>query len=162
MGISYSFCLGIGFTVDFDTLGNCFRQVVDEVFHMEDCYDSKTGQKLEPVKIVDKKTEDCFVFENETFDYASDVGIQIALKLGCEYSDNGGMGEPTLAYFTVPLDHTDDDDIDQGNITVSSSILYDQATSTKTKQAVKKLGQALKEFGLNPSQAKILVRSWIG
>jgi hypothetical protein len=163
MSIDFSFALGIGFTVDPEELSEALRKantkVVPEKFHMEDRFDPKTGAKLAPVKVVDEDETVSWFVGKEEFEYEDEFLEEFFNRKGMTYSDNSGMSEASVAYVTVPVKHTGEDDFDDGNITCGSSIAYSVATSKSTQNCLKKIKKFLQSLGLEVGEPKIFVES---
>src|SRR5271155_695690 len=93
MSISYSFYIRVGFEILTEDLKKAFKhQIVSQeegTFHMEDRFDPKTGAKLAPVQIWDKKpktkTETWWEIDGEHFqDWEDETMTQVfEEKLGC-------------------------------------------------------------------------------
>jgi len=163
MGIDYSFSLGIGFTVDPEELSEALRKIhakeVPEKFHMEDRFDPKTGAKVGQEKVIDEEATIAWFVGKEEYEYEQEFLEAFFESRGMAYSDNGGMSEADVAYITVPVKHTGEDDFDGGRVFTGSSILYSVATSKSTQSTLKKIKAFLKKLGLDVGEPKIFIES---
>jgi len=55
MGVDYSQAVKIGFLFSIEDIDEKFAVTVPEQFHMEERFDPKTGVKITPVKIIDRR-----------------------------------------------------------------------------------------------------------
>lgn len=152
MGIDYSFALGIGFTVDPEELSEALRKdntkLIPEKSHMEDRFDPKTGPKLASVKVVDEDETVSWFIGEEEFEYENEFLEEFFHRKGMAYSDDSGMSEASVAYVTVPVKHTGEDEFDGGRVNCGSSIAYSVATSKSTQNGLKKIKKFLQSLGL--------------
>jgi len=103
MGVDYSQGIDVGVEVSREDLIAPFRQIVPEVARYEDRYDPKTGERLEPKKIVERRSYAFYVFENEKYEEARDLAYAIAKKLDCSVESHadwmcGGWDEYVFGY----------------------------------------------------------------
>lgn len=162
MGIDYSFSIGIGYVVSYDSLVEALEPwavKTEDDFHMEDRFDPKTGKKIGQEKVVDFEGETTYKLGKKKFEYEDEFLEALFDSFGAEYSNDGGMSEATVAYITVKTEHTGEDDFDGGRVFAGSSILFSEAMATKTKAALKKLAKQLTKMGLEPGEAKIFIEN---
>jgi hypothetical protein len=157
MGIDYQFSLGIGFILDREDVVAPFRVEVPEKFHMEDRFDPKTGKPIEPVKVIDEEAGEAFVVDGTTYEDGYDFFEALGSKLGCSIANQGGYSDGETLYLTVDVERTDEDYLDDGRISVGSSIAFDNVTASRA--AIMELSKKLKKLGIEPGTAKVFVQS---
>ncbi len=146
MGIDYSFNLAVGFVMDMDSLTKPFIVVAEEKFHMEDRFDPKTGAKLEPVKVVDEREEQNYVFKGQTYEDQFELLEALGEELGCSVNNGGGYSDGKTAYISVDFE-TDDSGEDYGRVCVGGKATFDEISACKVKcMALKK---ALNKLGVS-------------
>jgi len=156
MGIDYSASLGIGFVVSNDDLLKPFTVETEEKFHMEDRFDPKTGKKLAPVKVIDEEGGETYEFEGERYEDTYELFDAMGKKLGCEIANQGGYSNgETLYVFVDGVEHTGEDDCDDGRFSVGTSVLFDEVA--RQKSALDKLAKAFKKYGIDLGPAKVFV-----
>lgn len=169
MSTSYSFYIRVGFQISTNELMSFFKhQAINEeegVFHMEDRFDPKTGVKVEPVKIWDKKpkthTETWWEIEGERFEDWEDEFITKFLeeKLGCgvdAYWQSSGHSDRWL-YGFYPHPHNNKVKMGDGyKFSIHNTNMdYKEVCEMQTK--LQELKEKLQAMGLNPGDAKIFV-----
>lgn len=164
MGIDYSFWLDIGYKIDSSSLPESMLKVTEEKFHMEDRFDQRTGKQLPPVKVVDEEGgETTYVVDGTELEDTYELAEALAEKLGCEVEcEHGYSGEDFALTFSLNLPRTNEDDGDWGRVSAGSSILFEEATSSKAQAAMKKLAEDLKALGIEPGPAKIMIGRSVG
>src|SRR6185369_15107139 len=75
MGINYTFYLRVGYSIAKKAIAAPYSTYQHPIFHYEDRFDYKTGEKLKPVKIIERKGGSTFKLEYEgnQFDSLSEV-----------------------------------------------------------------------------------------
>ncbi len=156
MGIDYAFNLGIGYILDREDVVAPFRVDVPEKFHMEDRFSPKTGKKLEPVKVVDEEAGEAYVLDGKQYEEHWEFFEDLSKKLECDITNQGGYSDDQTLYFTVKVEKTDEDTLEDGRITLGPSITFDNITSSRA--ALTKLAKSLKKLGIEPGVAKVFVQ----
>lgn len=164
MGIDYSFWLVIGYKINSADLPKSMIKYTEEKFHMEDRYNQRTGKKLAPVKVIDEEGgEDVYLVNGKECEYTYEFADALADELGCSVEiDHEYSGQEFTIMFSIEFKTTGEDDVDWDRVSTGCSILFDDATSTKARAAVKKLGKDLKKLGIDPGPAKILIGHSVG
>lgn len=157
MGIDYQFNIGIGFILDREDVVAPFRVQTEEKFHMEDRFDSKTGKKLAPLKVVDQKATEAFELDGKTYEECWDFYEALGEKLDCSISNQGGYTDGETLYITINIEHTGEDDLDSGRVTAGSSITFDNVTMSRA--TLMTLSKKLKKLGIEPGTAKVFIQS---
>jgi len=132
MGIYYSFNLAVGFICEMDSLTKPFIVVTEDKFHMEDRFDSKSGAKLEPVKVVDERSEMTYVFMGKTYENQYELREALEEELGCNIYDGGGYSDGKTAYISVDFE-TDDSGEDYGRVCVGGKATFEEVAKCKEK-----------------------------
>lgn len=166
MSIHYSFYLRAGFNVPTEDLKKLFEQKTvtheEGSFHMEDRFDSKTGQKVEPVKIWDKKpktkTERWWVIDGERFDDWEDEIMTRVFeeKLGChvDYYWQAYGNDPSFGFYIH--DPNNDDSMDEGRFAIHN-LSMDYAAVCAMQPKLAELKQKLQAMGVDPGEPEIFL-----
>lgn len=170
MSISYSFYLRVGFEIPTQDLKKAFKhQKVsheDGVFHMEDRFDPKTGAKIEPTKVWDKKpktqTDTWWEIDGERFeDWEDETMTQVfEEKLGCHvdaYWRAGGAPDVGWSYGFYLHDPNNKDKMGDGNrFTIHNiSMNYQEVYDMEFK--LNQLKTKITAMGLKPGDAKVFL-----
>jgi hypothetical protein len=145
MGIDYSFSLAVGFVVDMDALLKPFAKVTKGKSHMEDRFDPKTGEKLEPVKVVDRGHRETYSLDGKRFgtdryDFLEALGV----KLDCTIDDGGGYSDEQTAYVSVNFESDHSEDYDR--VTINGRATLDEVVRCKEK--CEALRKTLSDLGM--------------
>ena len=89
MSIDHNASLGLGWVFTREELNKNFEVEVAEEFHMEDRFDSKTGQKLAPVKVIDRVGGNVLMFEGEEMEDIWQLAQELADYVGGRYTWEG-------------------------------------------------------------------------
>lgn len=163
MGLNYSFHIGIGFVIPFkDVLEavNPFLKTTTEIFHMEDRYDPKTGEKLQPSKIIDIESESYYEFDNIKFNHRLEF-----LDYFFHYHEVNFSSDidENVVYLTIKIEHTGEDDVECGRMSAGDSVLYTNAFSKESQLAIEKIEDFItKELRFVPPEPKIFIENYIG
>lgn len=171
MGIDYSFYLRVGYTLTESEVTKPFKRkthIKDEgTFHLEDCYDSKTGVKLSPVVVWDKKpknyTEHWYEVDGEKLEDWEPHEIEGFFKdklsgcnVQCIYSFSGDEN-----YFIFYPHESDGPSIDEGRVSAYNCSM-DFETVKNLEAPLKKLKLDLETFGYKVGEPKVFIASMIG
>lgn len=167
MSCSYAFYLRVGFEIPTEELKKVFvhKTVVHEegAFHMEDRFDPKTGAKLAPVQVWDKrsktKTDRWWVIDGKRYeDWEDEIMTRVFAKLlGCNVDNYwqayGSDGGGSFGFYPHP---PGDVDVDSGKFSISNtSMSYQQVKELEPKLI--ELKQKLLDLGINPGEATIFL-----
>lgn len=167
MGIDYSCSLVYGFEFDQKEVEGlfCKKNKDPGSFHMEDRFDAKTGAKVAPEKVWDKKpsTEKWYEIDGEKFDDIDSEEWEKILeeKLGCHVEMFGSWpsGELTYVFHINPSVGWKEAD-DYGKVTVYNNVIGQDELAEMMPEAMK-LKSKLKEMGLNPPEPMIFIATRI-
>ena len=161
MSIDYTFALCIGFELDKDEVEKPFKLTnkYPGEFHMEDRFDPKTGAKIEPVKIWDKKpkTERWYEIDGVKYDDFFEMEDVLGKKFDCYVGEYGSFcsGDNTYVFCVNDIGSYKDAG-NYGNITV-----YDKSlTFTDLPDLMAKaygLRERLQSAGYNPGEPKVFI-----
>ena len=169
MGIDYSFDLCFGYKVDYedvvDALATVKHTKTDGVFHMEDRFDPRTGQKLKQVKVWDvkpiDKEERHINFGDVNFHIFDDPNIlekELSKKFGCNidiFKDNCSC-EWNYIFFRLDKCLSYKDATDYYRITLyKKEITYSEIQELMPKAI--ELKSKLVEAGMNPGDLIISI-----
>lgn len=84
MGVDTSTWAEVGVQVERDDLITPFKLVTPEVCHYEDRFDPKTGAKVKPKKIVDKREVITYHFKGKRYTESRALANAVATYLGCK------------------------------------------------------------------------------
>lgn len=167
MSTHYSFYLRVGFNVDLEEIKKVFYHKnethQDGIFHMEDRFDPKTGAKVEPVKIWDKKpktiTERWWEIDGERFDDWEDEPMTdfFAKKLGChvDYYWQSYGGEPSYSFYLHNSNNKDKIETGRGVDIHNTSMDYAAVCAMQPKLA--ELKQKLLAMGIDPGEPQVFL-----
>jgi hypothetical protein len=167
MSVHYTFYHRVGFNVSVEHLKQVFghKNVTHEEgsFHMEDRFDPKTGVKLDPVKVWDKKpkthTERWWIIDGERFDDWEDDPMTRVFeeKLGCHvdyYRQADGGEDPSFGFYLH--DPNNDDQIDEGKFAIHN-LTMDYAAVCAMQPKLAELKQKLQAMGIDPGEAQVFL-----
>ncbi len=160
MGTYYTFALKVGYSVSEAEFKKIFGKTDEGTFHFEDRFDPKTGIKLQPEKIWDKKSRDYLQVGNNIFGSIYDLIHQDVLKdkLGCSV-DMSNTSEDILHFTLSPPHKLKKEDI--GNdLLISGPITLN--TLQRMLPALLELKQKLTDLGLKLGEPEVFVSSWAG
>ena len=72
MSVDYDAALAIGFTFDEDAFERAFGRTVPRESHMEDRYDPRTGEKVDPVEVLDCMEHEGLFLDGDEKEYGFD------------------------------------------------------------------------------------------
>lgn len=166
MGITYSFFVRVGFEIFDDTLRNHFKcgktSKEDGIFHMEDRFDPKTGVKVEPVKVWDKKPKtktetwwDIFGerFENWGYEYIIEV---IEKNIGCNV-DHFWQSDGDSSWCFYPHPPNNQEKIGDGSRWTIHNYSMDYQQVCKMQGELQQIKDKLEAIGINPGEAKVFI-----
>lgn len=160
MGVYYSFALKVGYSVSEEDFRKLFGKTDEGTFHFEDRFDSKTGAKLQPKKVWDKKPRDYLQVGDDRFGSIYEIIYQDVLKdkLGCEVDMSNTSVEQL--HFTLSPPHKLRKE-DMGNdLLISGPIAI--STLQQMLPALLELKQKLENLGLKLGEPEVFVSSWAG
>jgi len=159
MGTDYSVGLGIGYVFTAEQVLAPFLRVVPEQSHMEDRFDSKTGAKLPPVKIIDVPRRESYVLDDSTL-YAWDVIETLAKKFGVKLGWIGGDNDGRESVMFCVNDPYNGKAQDPSNhLTVHHTVI----PATRTFNAeLAELREKLLQIGLKPGEPVFRIFCWWG
>lgn len=162
MGINYTFTLRVGYSLEQDVVHRVFEKTTPGEFHMEDRYDSKTGQKIGRVKVWDKQPETTFVIDGQEYDDDMDaITSALARFLGCDVAVSGSYPTGEFSYdFTFPT-RNKSKTIDYGKIDLCNPSMYFSDVVAMEKE-LWDLKYKMDKLGLNPGNPKVFISSSIG
>jgi len=167
MSIDYTFYVVVGFQITESEMCSAFRttRVIPDTFHMEDRFDSKTGQKINPVRVIDKKgyVDEIWTINGEVInmDGASDDELTLTLerKLGCSVEMRNGISNEYLYdFFLHPIGGCD---IDEGRVSVFNASMS-VAEVIRMAPQLEELAYKMRQLGLKTGEPKIYISGWIG
>lgn len=160
MSINYSAYLAVGFHIPYEDFCKVFiRKTREEVSHMEDRFDPKTGAKLEPIKVVDEEAVKVIVFNGQNYDPDEmyELTDALAAYLKCDI-DTDGSSNGDQDYVFTPKYTTDSFyGHDYGRLTVGGALTYKQVV--KLGPVLDALRLKLIKLGLKPGKAVVMVGS---
>ena len=171
MGIDYSFYLRVGYTLTESEVAAPFsRELVvkdDGSFHMEDRYDSKTGAKLNPVVVWDRKPknykEKWYEVDEEKLEAWEPEDIERFFEkklpgcnVQCIYSFVGDEN-----YFIFYPHEDEGPGLNKSRVSVYNCSM-DFETVKNLEVPLKNLKDSLESFGYKVGKAKVFVASMIG
>jgi len=162
MGIDYSFYLRVGFELHNDDVSKPYETTYEEKFHYEDRFDSKTGKKLKPEKVIDQHGGDYFFLEYEGTEYESLWEVinetdYFHKKLDCEIST--GFESDTISFY---LEVPDTETIGCGRVNVYGAPIS-LSWIAENREKLETLKQKLiEEFNVDPGEPSVFVEPWIG
>lgn len=163
MGVSYSLRLCFGFELDYSVVDASFAKHVSDPgeFHMEDRFDPKTGDKVAPIKVWDRKPSKTSWYEIDGQKYddlePEELGRLLENKLGCyvEQFGNWSAGELTwVFYVNDPIDWKEADHLGSATI-YNNSIGYTHIIALMPK--VLKLQKKLEDLGYKPGEPRVFI-----
>ncbi len=162
MGITYSFTLRVGFALDHGEVQKKFEQKTPGEYHMEDRYDTKTGQKIKQVKVWDKHPVTVIMIDGEEVeDDGETIEAVLAEKLDCDVETSGSYSSGDFEYNFVPKRTGKYSSIDYGRI-----YLYNHSIPFQDVVAMGPELEAIKRklitWGFNPGEPRVYVSSSIG
>ena len=171
MSTSYSYYIRVGVQIPTDELKMHFRhqKVTEEegVFHMEDRFDPKTGAKIAPAIVWDKKPkthkETWWVIDGERFDDWEDEILTHFLesKLGCGvdsyWQAYGSNTDDEWSYGFYPHPHNNKEKMGDGYKFTIHNTKMDYKEVVEMQSKLQQLKEKLQAMGLNPGDAKIFV-----
>ena len=167
MGIDYSSVLGVGFVFPLEEVLDSFRKVDPEQSHTEDRYDPKTGEKLEPVKVVDQEKHDTFMWpgepESETED-GWDFVYFIANKVFCDsmtFGNHMGDRDDVFVLFGVKVEKDNESGIEGvecGHVDFAGNLSYKSVLSAASE--LEELKGRMENYGLKPKEA-VIQNCWV-
>lgn len=167
MSVYYSFYLRVGFKVDLEALKKHFEHNnishQEGVFHMEDRYDPKTGAKLNPVQVWDKKPktikERWWIIDGKRFDDWEDEPMAnlFAEKLDCrvDYFWTAYGDDPSYGFYLHDPNNKDKTNTGRGVDIHNLSMDYAAVCAMQPKLA--ELKQKLLAMGINPGVPQVFL-----
>lgn len=167
MSTHYSFYLRVGFNVDLENLKKLFEHnnVVHQegVFHMEDRYDQKTGAKLVPAIVWDKKPktikERWWVIGDERFEDWDDETMTRVFeeKLDCfvDYYWQSCGDSPSYSFYLH--DPNNKDQIDTSRGVVIHNTIMDYTAVCAMQPGLAELKQKLQAMGIYPGDPQVFL-----
>lgn len=162
----------LGFVATAEAVLKGFRHDRPEKWHMKDRFDPDTGEKLDPVKVVDAEASSGWLIGGKFFDDVDDALDAVGKVIGCQCVRQAGDGcfEPCSADERDDVDVIDvilcvdvrygKDDRDMIDVSVGSSI------STKAilaaGPALEALGGRLKKMKIKASGPKVVMSAVAG
>lgn len=163
MGVHYSFSLQVGFRFDQEDVHQHFRTVIPAIFHMEDRYDTRTGQKTGQVKVYDRHETSYIEINGEHLDDDSEAVSQaLATLLDCDVETGGSYSSGDLEYFFMPhRTKKSESPLDYGHVSIHNpSMSFFEVRQMFAPLA--KIELKLREIGLKPSEPQVYIGSSIG
>ena len=162
MSTDYSSVLGVGFVLPLEEALDPFRKVSPETSHTEDRYDEKTGEKLDPVRVVDREEGDTFMWpgepKSETED-SWDFIYFIAEKLRCDsltFGNHMGDRDDIFVLFGAEVKSDNESGIEGvecGHINFAGNLSYESVVEVAAE--LKALKERMENYGLKPKEAVI-------
>lgn len=165
MSTTYSFILNIGYQISEEEFTKPFlvSEHVEGVFHMEDRFDPKTGEKVPQVKVWDKKpyTKQYYVFNGEKIQKDIYDLIDLFKKTynsNIHYYHNSVTGDITIAIlpndYKPPLD-------DYGHVDCRDEpISFEKLKSYEPE--LKEIYNQYKSLGIVLGEPKVFISKSIG
>ena len=166
MGIDYDFRLVCGYTFKRNDVESIFERTKKDPgeFRMEDRFDNKTGQKIEPVQVWIRKpsTESWFEVDGERYAYFEDgMSDHLEEKFGCEILEDGSFPSSELTItFNVNDPRLRQPPERLGRITVRNQAIPLRVLSDMTKRALE-LKDKLLAAGLKVGEPEIYISTRI-
>lgn len=167
MGIDYSFNLCFGFELDCDIVEAPFYKTEQDpgLFHMEDRFDPKTGAKVDPVKVWDRKPspkrwvevdgEKCGDMDPEDWERF------FRKRFDCNVDQYGSWPSGELTYvFYVNTCQPWREAADYGKVTVFNSVISIEEMPSLMVKALK-LKEKLEAHGYNPGEPQVFIATRI-
>jgi hypothetical protein len=165
MSTDYSFGVGAGFELAFRQIVKKYGRKLPEKSHTEDRYDSKTGKKLAPEKVVDRPAGTMVVIDGQEIDPAEDpwkVAEALEKVLRADIllvNDNpNGVDEGDILLVrpeSVGLDDVSTECLDYGRVTADGGYSLEQLAAELPK--FKELGIRLKKLGFKVGKPMVRV-----
>ncbi len=89
MSTEHTSALIVGFSISSDELVMPFKTTIPEASHIEDRYNHKTGEKLEPTTVIDVEAHEAYVFEDEEYDDVNDLYEAMEQHIRCRINTHG-------------------------------------------------------------------------
>ncbi len=166
MGTHYSFYLRVGFEISEKDLLKPFRRSssthTEGVFHMEDRFNIKTGNRLEPVKVWDTKpkttTKKWLEINGERLEDWDPDGLTASFKemIGCNvdyFWKSCEQDGETYVFYPHSTEHGEDD---YGNISISNRSM-DYQTVVGLEPQLKEIKNKLEALGIIVADAKVFI-----
>jgi hypothetical protein len=171
MGVYYSLRLCVGFELTENEAKAPFvrktEQKIDGSFHMEDRFDPKTGAKLEPIKVWDRKpktiTDRWYEIDGQKYDdgfYDDKFVKDLKVKLGCHIEMFGSLpsGDITFAFY---LNKPSDTHYETGKYTMyNDHISIDELMDILPKLHL--LKERMEKYGYKPSEPRVFIAQLAG
>ena len=147
MGTDYSSALDVGFVLPMEDVLRPFTRTTPEMFHMEDRYDGKTGERLKPVKVVDEAEREVYTLGDEETDSAWDFVLDIlAPELRCMANIFGDLvASSGFVLFGVEVFEDNEsgvEDLDCGHYSAAGNLSYESVVKAAEEvKALKQLGR---------------------
>jgi len=124
MSIDYSFELALGFRVTREEVEKLFGQKLPEKSHTEPRYDSKTGERLDDVQVLDDEAELQLIWNSVEYDSCEELLDTVFGTIGVEVHLGGSQLSDEEHYIIGPgLATTGDrEDIDS-HITLGADVI---------------------------------------
>jgi hypothetical protein len=162
MGYSTDYSIKVGFRLSFQEAFGSFEKTIPEVSHMEKRFDPKTGERLEDVKVVERKECTSYIIEHKGKAYPCDNWHELCRTLtslipGCSVDMMGSqwLGEKDNYYvFSVPML----EEIDTGDgIHCSGSYSLSSILDEQLIQNLNSLKYQMRQLGIEPGEAEIIL-----
>lgn len=156
MGSHFRACVGVGYIVSYNDAVKPFIKHVEEVAHMEDRFDPKTGKKLLPEKIIDTPASDGLFIDGDELDIYEFLDL-LGQKLSCVVTQLNAEFEVEGGEITFQLRMKRDEfaDIDFGRLDIGGPLEY--VDVLKQEQALKDLRVRMIKLGIPRTDPKVFI-----
>lgn len=142
----------VGYYFPVEYVESLFRLHTEEVSHLEDRFDAKTGEKIAPLKVIDCFEEEYYEIDGEEVADWELMDV-LADKLGCVWSSMSKDDVECVA-FGVSLP-TSERGEDLGRLTVSESFLYEDVCDAEDN--LEDLAEKLGDLGLDVDAPQVFI-----
>lgn len=155
MGIDVSYTNHIGFHFSLDDIMNTFGVKTEGKFHLEDRFDSKTGEKISPQKIWDEPSRLYYKFRDKSFGEENAFVDYLSEYLSCYvFYDGAFISGETHFIFSIHSCSIDETE------TFTKFIDFDKLVTLQP--SLDKLKEELISIGLNPERPSIFTIQYCG
>lgn len=151
MGIDISQFVAVGYRVSGKQIDAALAQITPAEFRYEDRFNSKTGVKIAPIKIVTKNVKKNYTLNGKQFSGSWDLRRELKTFLGCKVIPYGdylcGDGENFI------FSYHSTDSCDAGRCPEDGEIDLEGVISSQPKY--RELQEKLRSLGLEPGKMKI-------
>jgi len=151
MGVDFSQFVAVGYQISSEELDGKLARTTPAEYRYEDRFDTKTGLKKEPKKIITKYEETTYFLNGEEFSERWDLANGLEKFLGCSVMPYGDYMSGDGEFFIFSYHSTKE--CDARRCPEDGEIDLEGVISSQPKY--KELREKLRSLGLEPGKMKI-------